>query len=86
LGQRPFPLGGEQALLLKFFPELEEGELERAQAFGLHVFRDYLVLAARLVERYPAAQYYLEAVLRFELEEAAAGAEEYRLYLGVFVF
>jgi hypothetical protein len=79
-GHDPDTLGknGERLLMDKieqpFLPEpglqLLESQLESADAFGLEVFKDKLILTAEFVDAHPAAADYLYSVLQRKFERS----------------
>ena len=65
------------------FRALAQGQFQRPQPFRLHFFDDELVVAARLVDRHPAAPDHFQAVLQVELQPQGDAAPDHRAQLAI---
>ena len=81
-GRGRFAVGVKEALPLQLSLDLLKGQLERPCAHRLDVFCDNLHLAALFVDRQPAAQQDVQAILRTEAKQPGLAAEKHHRELG----
>ena len=79
--QRPLARRVEEALGLELLLQLLERQLQRAEALGLEVVAEDLILALRLVDADPAARDHAQSVFGLELQVAHGRAVHHRLDL-----